>query len=84
MLLLYCRQMDTQLRFPTLLRHTIDAYDAKGFANITATYCVPLAPGRSRVFVRQPFRFKSALPGVFMSARMIFLFFMIFYDDMMI
>lgn len=67
-LLLCCRRMDTQLRFPTLLRHTIDAFDAKGFANITATYCVPLAPGRSRVFVRQPFRFKSKIPGLFMSA----------------
>ena len=68
LLLPWRRQMDTQLRFPTLLRHTIDAYDAKGFANITATYCVPLAPGRSRVFVRQPFRFRSKLPAVFMSA----------------
>jgi Pheophorbide a oxygenase len=66
--LLYRRQMTTQLRYPTLLRHTIDAYDAKGFANITATYCVPLAPGRSRVFVRQPFRFKSKLPEFFFSA----------------
>jgi Pheophorbide a oxygenase len=66
--------MDTQLRYPTLLRHTIDAFDAKGFANITATYCVPLAPGRSRVFVRQPFRFRSTLPGFFMSAPLDFFF----------
>lgn len=62
-----CRRMDTQLRYPTLLRHTIDAYDSKGFANITATYCVPLAPGRSRVFVRQPFRFKAKIPELVMS-----------------
>ncbi len=60
--------MRTQLRYPTLLRHSIDAFDTKGFANITATYCVPIAPGRSRVFVRQPFRFKSKLPGFFMRA----------------
>ena len=60
--------MDTQLRYPTLLRHTIDAYQSKGFANITATYCVPLAPGRSRVFVRQPFRFKAKIPEFIMSA----------------
>lgn len=62
-----CRSMETQLRYPTLLRHTIDAYDSKGFSNITATYCVPLAPGRSRVFVRQPFRFKNKLPEFFLS-----------------
>lgn len=58
--------MTTKMRYPTLLRHTIDAYDTKGFANITATYCVPMAPGKSVVFVRQPFRFKSKIPGFFM------------------
>lgn len=58
--------MTTKMRYPTLLRHTIDAYATKGFANITATYCVPLAPGRSCVFVRQPFRFKSRLSAFFM------------------
>jgi hypothetical protein len=41
------------------MRHTIDAFDTRGFANITAVYGAPTAPGRCRLFVRQPFRFKN-------------------------
>jgi hypothetical protein len=43
------------------MRHTIDAYESKGFANITAVYGVPVAPGRCRAIVRQPFRFRNKL-----------------------
>jgi hypothetical protein len=52
---------------PSHLRHTIDAYEAKGFANITAAYCVPVSPGRSRVLVKQPFRFKFPVPALAFS-----------------
>ncbi|KAL4451506.1 hypothetical protein ABPG75_007168 [Micractinium tetrahymenae] len=51
----------TLFQGPVLMRHTIDAYDARGFANITAVYGVPVAPGRCRAIVRQPFRFKNKL-----------------------
>jgi hypothetical protein len=44
-----------------LMRHTIDAFDSKGFANITAVYGVPISPGRCRLIVRQPFRFKNKI-----------------------
>lgn len=43
------------------MRHTIDAFDTRGFANITAVYGVPTTPGRCRLFVRQPFRFKNKI-----------------------
>jgi len=46
---------------PPMMRHTIEAFDTKGFANITAVYGIPISPGRSRVIVRQPFRFKNKL-----------------------
>lgn len=46
---------------PPMMRHTINAFDTKGFANITAVYGIPISPGRSRVIVRQPFRFKNKL-----------------------
>jgi nitrite reductase/ring-hydroxylating ferredoxin subunit len=52
---------------PQLMRHTIDALDSKGFANITAVYGAPTAPGRCRAFVRQPFKFKSPLPPLLFS-----------------
>jgi hypothetical protein len=41
------------------MRHTIDAFATRGFANITAVYGAPISPGRCRLFVRQPFRFKN-------------------------
>lgn len=48
------------------MRHTIDAYDTKGFSNITAVYGVPTTPGRCRLIVRQPFKFKNKIiRGVF-------------------
>lgn len=62
-----CRPQYTEFRAPTHMRHTIDALDTKGFANITAVYAVPTTPGRSRVFVRQPFRFKFWLPNLVFS-----------------
>ena len=51
----------THFQGPSLMRHTIDAYDARGFANVTAVYAVPMTPGRARAIVRQPFRFKNKL-----------------------
>lgn len=51
----------TLFQGPVLMRHTIDAYEAKGFANITAVYGVPMSPGRCRAIVRQPIRFKHKL-----------------------
>ncbi|PSC75151.1 Pheophorbide a oxygenase [Micractinium conductrix] len=51
----------TLFQGPVLMRHTIDAYDTKGFANITSVYGVPVAPGRCRAIVRQPIRFKNKL-----------------------
>ena len=62
------RQQDTQFHAPQHLRHTIDAFENKGFSNITAAYCVPISPGRSRVLVKQPFRFKSPIPRFIFSA----------------
>lgn len=57
---------DTLFHAPGLMRHTIDAFDSRGFANITSVYAVPTTPGRCRAFVRQPFKFKSKLiPLVF-------------------
>ena len=53
---------------PSHLRHKIDAFGDKGFANITAAYCVPISPGKSRVLVKQPFRFKSRFPALAFSA----------------
>jgi hypothetical protein len=41
------------------MRHTIDAFSTRGFANITAVYGVPTTPGRCRLIVRQPFKFKN-------------------------
>ncbi|EFN56079.1 hypothetical protein CHLNCDRAFT_145588 [Chlorella variabilis] len=51
----------TRFEGPVLMRHTIDAFDTRGFGNITAVYGVPVAPGRCRAIVRQPFRFKNKL-----------------------
>lgn len=57
---------NTLFQAPGLMRHTIDAFDTRGFANITSVYAVPTTPGRCRAFVRQPFKFKSKLiPLVF-------------------
>ncbi len=61
-------RQDTVFKAPSHLRHKIDAYDGKGFANITAAYCVPISPGKSLVLVKQPFRFKSRFPALAFSA----------------
>ncbi len=50
---------ETLFAGPNLMRHTIDAFSTRGFANVTAVYGTPTAPGRCRLFVRQPFRFKN-------------------------
>ena len=60
-------RQDTVFKAPSHLRHKIDAYEDKGFANITAAYCVPVSPGKSRVLVKQPFRFKFPLPALVFS-----------------
>jgi hypothetical protein len=49
----------TLFQAPNLMRHTIDASDTRGFANITAVYGVPTTAGRCRLIVRQPFKFKN-------------------------
>ena len=51
----------TEFRGPNLMRHTIDATESRGFANITAVYGVPTTEGRCRLIVRQPFKFKNTL-----------------------
>lgn len=51
----------TLFKAPALMRHTIEALDTRGFANITAVYAVPSSPGRCRLIVRQPFRFKNGI-----------------------
>ncbi|KAH7622547.1 hypothetical protein Ndes2526B_g03378 [Nannochloris sp. 'desiccata'] len=51
----------THFQGPNLMRHTIDAFSTRGFANITAVYGVPTTPGRCRLIVRQPFKFKNKL-----------------------
>ena len=51
----------TLFQGPNLMRHTIDAFSTRGFANITAVYGVPTVPGRCRLIVRQPFKFKNKL-----------------------
>lgn len=56
-----------------LMRHTIDAYDTKGFANVTAVYGIPMSEGKCRVIVRQPFKFKNPIPRFFFSALPAFL-----------
>lgn len=58
---------NTLFQGPNLMRHTIDAFSTRGFANITAVYGVPTTPGHCRVIVRQPFRFKSSLPRLAFS-----------------
>lgn len=52
---------ETLFQGPVLMRHTINALETKGFSNITAVYGVPTTPGRCRLLVRQPFRFKNNL-----------------------
>ncbi|KAL6778308.1 hypothetical protein ACKKBG_A17685 [Auxenochlorella protothecoides x Auxenochlorella symbiontica] len=55
----------TEWRGPNLMRHTIEAQETRGFSNITAVYAVPIAPGRCRAIVRQPFKFKNrVIPAV--------------------
>ncbi|KAL4424531.1 hypothetical protein ABPG77_010111 [Micractinium sp. CCAP 211/92] len=63
----------TLFQGPVLMRHTIDAYDTRGFANITAVYGVPVAPGRCRAIVRQPFRFRNKIIPLFFKLSPAFL-----------
>ncbi|KAK9812641.1 hypothetical protein WJX72_001174 [[Myrmecia] bisecta] len=58
----------TLFKAPGLMRHTIDAWESKGFCNITCAYAVPTTPGHCRAIVRQVFRFKNSFVAKVMKA----------------
>jgi len=58
----YYGPQTTRFAKPGLMVHALRCYEKRGFDTLTVVYAVPVAPGKSRLISRFPFRFKSAVP----------------------